>query len=871
MKVAGYFLRWLRETTFRQQLAIAVTAGVLSAGLLSSIASSWQGSHEIRRLLLQQGERVCASLAQQSQLALIYNSTSNVEDAVHAALDFPDVLGLAIYHADGRLLMLRSRVPDFRPPKELVLDQTKKKAALELESDTAWQFVSPVLATATEISPFGGAEVASQLLGYVRVVQSKAPMQRTLNEVFLASLGVSVMISLAFLLLIRFLTNRLTLPVNRLSQAMALAEQGAQMSEVNVGGPKDIADMGRAFNRMMGVLNDRAQALRQSEQRLQAILDNSTAVIYMKDVQGRYLLINRQFARVFDVAELDILGKSVHALQEANVAQTVAENDQLVIAEGQARQFDEYARIKGKEYYFLATKFPLYDNQGQVIALCGISTDITERKLAEREVRQLNLELEQRVQLRTKQFENAKMAAESANNAKSIFLANMSHEIRTPLNAVLGYAQLLTRDPRLPAPLHEIATPIEKSGLHLLSLINDILDLSKIEAGKMSIENADFDLSQVLQDVCSMFALRCEQKGILWRVQSKIALPAIVHGDVGKLRQILLNLLSNAVKFTDCGEVEFTVRQELGSQRFTFAVRDTGLGIPEEQQQLVFAPFHQTAQGSKKGGTGLGLAISSRQVELMGGRMQLESTAQVGTRFYFTLELPLGTLKQEASNEKLPPVLALAEGQSLHVLVVDDVEENRDVLARMLLDIGAQVRLANNGQEALEMVQMQSFDVVLLDIRMPVMDGVTALQIMRQRLAEKCPVCIAITASALLHEKEAYLVEGFDDYIGKPFLFETIYTCLQRHLGIRFIRANVEQVLEGRAPTPCLPQGLKQSLLDSLEKGWINGVEDGLAQLAKLGPEYASMAEKLSHKLNQYDLEGLAHDLQEMKEQNDDE
>lgn len=831
MKAASYFLRWLRETTFRQQLAIAVTAGVLSAGLLSSIASSWQGSHEIRRLLLQQGERVCASLAQQSQLALIYNSTTNVEEAVHAALDFPDVVGLAIYHADGRLLLVRSRLPDFRMPQELPQGQAKKKATLEQENDAAWQFASPVMATAaTESSPFGGAQASSQLLGYVRLVQSKAPMHRALNEVFIASLGVSVMISLAFLVLIRFLTNRLTLPVNRLSQAMALAEQGAQMSEVNVGGPKDIADMGRAFNRMMSVLNERAQALRQSEQRLQAILDNSTAVIYMKDVQGRYLLINRQFAQIFEVAMQDVLGKSVHALQEASVAKAVAENDQLVIEGGQATQFDEYAKINGKEYYFLSTKFPLYDNQGQVIALCGISTDITQRKQAEREVRQLNLELEQRVQLRTKQFESAKMAAEAANHAKSIFLANMSHEIRTPLNAVLGYAQLLTRDPRLPAPLHEIATPIEKSGLHLLSLINDILDLSKIEAGKMSVENADFDLSQVLQEVSGMFALRCEQKGILWRVQTKIALPAIVHGDAGKLRQILLNLLSNAVKFTDCGEVELAVRQEIGGQRFTFEVRDTGLGIPLEQQQLVFAPFHQTAQGSKKGGTGLGLAISSRQVELMGGRMQLESKEQVGTRFYFTLELPIGVLQLASSNEQLPPVLALAPGQSLHVLVVDDVEENRDVLARMLLEIGANVRQAANGQEALDMVLMQAFDVVFLDIRMPVMDGVTAMQLMRQRLAEKCPPCVAITASALLHEKEAYLVEGFDDFIGKPFLFDAIYTCLQSQLGLRFTRASVEQVVMGRASALRLPRGLKQRLLESLEKAWINGVEEGLAQ-----------------------------------------
>ncbi len=861
----NFFLRWLRDTTFRQQLAIAVTAGVLAAALLSSLASSWQGSREIRRLLLQQGERVCASLAQQSQLALIYNSTGNVEEAVHAALDFPDVVGLAIYQADGRLLLVRSRLNDFRAPSNLPQGLARKKAALELESDDAWQFAAPVMATSAESSPFGGNEVGSQLLGYVRVVQSKAPMQRALSQVFFASLGVSAVISLAFLLLIRFLTNRLTQPVNRLSHAMALAEQGQAKVDVNVGGPKDIADMGRAFNRMMTVLEERAAALRQSEQRLQAILDNSTAVIYMKDVQGRYLLVNSQFARVFGCEQRDFLGKSVHALQAADVAALVAENDRQVIEAGQARQFDEYVQINDKEYYFLSIKFPLYDQQGQVVALCGISTDITERKQAEDQVRQLNLDLEQRVQLRTRQFESAKLAAESANHAKSIFLANMSHEIRTPLNAVLGYAQLLTRDPRLPTALHQIATPIEKAGLHLLSLINDILDLSKIEAGKMNIESADFDLAQLLQDVGSMFALRCEQKGIKWRLQTHYATPACVHGDAGKLRQILLNLLSNAVKFTDCGEVALSVRQEIGSQRFTFEVRDTGLGIPLEQQQLVFAPFHQTAQGSKAGGTGLGLAISSRQVELLGGQMQLESMPQVGTRFYFTLKLPIALSQPSVQAPSLPTVLTLAPGQSLDALVVDDVEENRDVLTRMLLEIGASVRQASNGQEALEMMQMQVFDVVFLDIRMPVLDGVQALQLMRQRFAEKCPKCIAITASALLHEREAYLVEGFDDFIGKPFLFDTVYTCLQRLLRLRFKDAEPAQIALPQTATPRIAAQLRQQLIEALQKGWINGVEQGLAELEHQGAAQAQVAEQLKRKLNQYDLDGLLQDLEKME------
>ncbi|MBI3229155.1 MAG: response regulator, partial [Burkholderiales bacterium] len=313
---------------------------------------------------------------------------------------------------------------------------------------------------------------------------------------------------------------------------------------------------------------------------------------------------------------------------------------------------------------------------------------------------------------------------------------------------------------------------------------------------------------------------------------------------------------------------ELKVSQRLGNA-FTFEVRDTGLGIPAEQQALVFAPFHQTEAGSKKGGTGLGLAISSRQVELLGGNMQLESQVGKGTRFYFSLLLPPAQNAPAVLAKALPAVVTLASGQSLHALVVDDVEENRDVLARMLREIGAQVQTAGNGKEALTLLQLQYFDAVFLDIRMPVMDGVQALHHIRQQFADKRPVCIAITASALLHEKEAYLVEGFDDFIGKPFLFESIDACLQQPLGLGFTReeqAEVNIVIPEMAKIR-VDKAWRTRLLSALEKGWINGIEAALDELEQQGVSH--LAEQLRQKLNLYDLAGIAQDIEKIEDKNE--
>ena len=411
----------------------------------------------------------------------------------------------------------------------------------------------------------------------------------------------------------------------------------------------------------------------------------------------------------------------------------------------------------------------------------------------------------------------AKEAAETANKAKSTFLANMSHEIRTPMNAILGYSQILQREAQLPPNQMQALGTIQKSGDHLLSMINDILDLSKIEAGRMELQNSDFDLKSIIQGIESMFMIRCEEKGLELRVEGPESSvegqngTIAVHGDEGKLRQILINLLGNAVKFTERGKVTLSVVSRPSSvvsgqsktsstnneplttnNTFKFQIQDTGSGISPEAIAQIFQPFQQGEEGHKKGGTGLGLAITKRQLGLMKSELKVESQMGEGSRFYFEVELaPAKESVAVAAPADSRKVLNLKQGHSVKALVVDDVEQNREVLSQLLTGIGCNVETADGGEAALEMVRKNTPDIVFMDIRMPGMDGTEALRQIRQKLIEKEPALaklkfVAISASVLRHEQDLYKRAGFDEFIIKPFRFEEVCQCLHQLLKVEF-------------------------------------------------------------------------------------
>ena len=424
------------------------------------------------------------------------------------------------------------------------------------------------------------------------------------------------------------------------------------------------------------------------------------------------------------------------------------------------------------------------DLSGAPFILSGTVQDITERKEVEDELAQYRGHLEELVEWRTAEAEIARQQAEAANRAKSAFLAVMSHEIRTPLNGVLGMAQLL-RQTVLTEKQRNYLSNLQISGENLLAVINDILDFSKIESGKLELELFSFNLEEELAGLSASLAQRAREKGLEFRIEIDPGTPRLLVGDAARLEQVLLNLVGNAVKFTHAGSVLVQTQlleQAAGQTRIEFAVRDTGIGISQEQLALLFKPFSQadSSTSRKYGGSGLGLSISQRLVQLMGGQISVESQPGQGSTFKFALNFghpapgspeSKRALKSQAAAKELkvsPDTLDRLHGGQ--VLLVEDNEINQFVALEMLQATGLQVTLAVSGEQALELVQAQRFDVILMDIQMPGMDGYQTARRIRQDPGPNpsgIPI-IAMTANAQKEDRQKALDAGMDDYISKP-------------------------------------------------------------------------------------------------------
>jgi len=560
--------------------------------------------------------------------------------------------------------------------------------------------------------------------------------------------------------------------------ALRLGDQTEQAIALPIDGQKALMALGSGRPGLK-VLSEAQIALDPALEGIffKAILETDPNLISVKDKEGRFLLANRSMARLYGVQREQLLGRTDGDFNP--VAEDVArikEADQRVIALKEPLFIHEehIQNCYGEDLTLQSIKVPLFDGAGDCHSVLGISVDLTSQKRFEQALVE------------------SKETAERANRAKSEFLANMSHEIRTPMNSILGFSEILT-SLVTNSKQKEYLSAILSSGRTLMALINDILDLSKVEAGKLRLEYVPVELFTLCQELGQVFSQVMREKGLAFELKLGPTLPARVFLDEVRMRQMLLNLIGNAVKFTEQGRITLALNA-VGNDptvQLTVSVEDTGIGIPEDQLDSIFGAFDQLRgqSAAKYGGTGLGLAITKKLVEMMGGEIQVQSSLGKGSRF--DLILPAVEVLQPADEQGKPGKIdfeGLVFGAA-KLLVVDDLTENRQLICGFLPYPKLSLAEAKDGWEALELAASWQPDLILLDYKMPGLGGKEVLEKLRAR-PETAGIPVVVVTAAVMKDQELDLKNEFSGYLSKPIRREDLLTCLCRFLAHDFQRVN---------------------------------------------------------------------------------
>ncbi|MDM8557588.1 ATP-binding protein [Candidatus Parabeggiatoa sp. HSG14] len=658
-----------------------------------------------------------------------------------------------------------------------------------------------------------------------------------------------------------FVSKTISQPIVKLTEATELMTAGNLNVKAEIDTNDEIGQLAQSFNNMITERKQTEIALCEKEEFLRLVLDNIPQYIFWKNINSIYLGCNQRFADMMQLKNTsDIVGKIDDDFNwTKQVKEDFCKADHRVIKSNTPEYHivEQVFQIGNKPRWLETNKVPLHDITGKVIGVLCTAADITERKQAELKLQQAKETAEQ-----------AKSEAEIANKAKSTFLANMSHELRTPLNGILGYTQILKRDKTLNAQHQEAIAVIHRSGEYLLTLINDILDIAKIEANRIELYPTEFHFDDFLQSIVEIFQMRVKQKGISFIYEKLSHLPKGVYADEKRLRQILINLLSNAIKFTKVGGISLKVGYH--NRKIRFQVEDTGVGIAPKELDKIFHPFQRVGDQSLQiEGTGLGLSITKKLVEMMGGELHVESTLGKGSIFWIMLDLPemldfVESKKVDKSN------IVGFQGQLRKILIIDDKEANRAILVDLLTPLGFEVIEAIDGQDGLSKARKYMPDLIVMDLIMPIMDGFEATRHIRQSPELKDIIIIMASASVFECHKQQSTEAGCNDFIAKPIHVEELLKLLEKYLELVWIyeenSTNTidKDIIDEQEDTPPVKLSKEQSatLFKLVMLGDVVGIIELMDEWEQSNKTLSSFANKVRELAETFEIEKL-HELVE--------
>ena len=779
-------LEGLLKKILPKRLGLQVTLYVSSLLVISMIGFSWHTSQQqvetITSNMQLQAKVLAKNISAVSAVHLLSNDYSSIEQLLLRTVEFPGVSSIQLSNANGKLLgdiTHKEGEPaeiKYGQPALVLPDIKEPSVLIEEKSMVVWQ---PI--------------ILGELIGWVKIIYDLEPIftlkNKTINGLIVE--GSAVIILAVFMLLI-YLRGSIKTIERYTNFADNLNESQGEQIKVN-STSTELEHLGRALNSTSNSLYEqglRINTAMTEMERLAAFPEMNPNIVLSMNVVGEVQYLNPYGNELLN--ELDILQSHMGVLLPENIKSIIYEcidNDKTIQA---VESF-----YKGRS--FLWTFSPVVQQQ----IVHGYALEITQRKKAIEDAREAQLE---------------KMAAEAANTAKSTFLANMSHEIRTPLTAIIGFSETLLDTSQTMSERVESINTVIRSGKHLLQIINDILDLSKVEADKLDTEKLKVSPFELLDDVHSLISLMAESKGLFFDIEYDFPMPEFIITDPVRLKQIIINLCNNAIKFTGKGGVNVKVSHVHESNKLSINVVDTGIGLSQEQMNKIFNPFTQadTSTTRQYGGTGLGLHLSKELAKKLGGDITVESTQDIGS--CFSLTIATGNINDkfvsfmpDINREKNQSILdGNSEKVIGKVLLAEDNVDNQRLVSMYLKKLGAEVVVANNGKEVIELTRIDNFDLILMDMQMPIMNGLDATQRLREMGYTK-PI-VALTANAMKEDVDACYAVGCDDFIHKPISQQKFSSCI-----VKFLKAN-EDIVENMQPIESSLLVAEPEMLDLIQR-----------------------------------------------------